>query len=547
MMDAEAIVRRFNTLEGARTEWEGVWQCCSDYVLPRSGQYNKTARAIFDNTAPLALSRFAGAMESILTPHSQRWHTLMYGNDAMDHDPELAAFLEKVADILFAARYAPEANFANQMTEAYLSLGVHGTAAIYVDDRPGEGLRYQNIPVHELYLAENGYGLIDTVFRLYTLTARQAVQEFGDAVPGEVAADAESPERMDNPYEFIHAVFPRADYDRQLKDAGNLPIASAHVARRGNKLVREGGYRTMPYAVSRFSVAPGDVYGRGPAMDVLATIIQVNAMVKTVVRAGERIVNPPLLLPEGDVLEGFKLQSGALNYGGVSMDGKQMVLPLTTGANVPVGLELIEQARGVINEAFFLNLFQILVQTPQKTATEVVERAQEKAQLLAPIMGRQQSELLRVIIDREIDILAQGGAFSGLEPPAKLAGAGGALAVLPKYQTPMARAADTTAAQNIMNAFQAMAGLANFDPAILALIDYEAAGRVILNSFAVPGSIVKTPEQYQEAAQGREAAQARQEQMAQAQMAVEALPALAESEKKLAQSKAIAQGRAANA
>jgi hypothetical protein len=165
-MDALSIIRRFDALQSLRSEWESIWQICSDYVMPRSGQYNKSTRDIFDSTAPLAVSRFAGAMESILTPRSQKWHSLIFGIDDLDGNPEVSAFLEKINDILYLARYAPEANFANQMTEAYLSLGVHGVAVVYVDDKPGEGLRYQNIPVHEVYLAENAYGHIDTVFRL---------------------------------------------------------------------------------------------------------------------------------------------------------------------------------------------------------------------------------------------------------------------------------------------------------------------------------------------------------------------------------------------
>lgn len=534
-MDAEAILKRFEALAGSRAEWEQAWQVCSDYVLPRSGQYNKTAREVYDSTAPLALSRFTGALESILTPHTQRWHSLTWGRDDLDKSPEASALLEAVTDRLFQARYRPEANFANQMTEAYISLGVHGTAAIYVDDRPGEGLRYQCIPVHELYLAENAYGLVDTVFRLYKLTARQARQEFGEALPDNIAADADDPARMDQEHEFVHAVFPRLDYERGKEDGPNLPVASVHLARAPRAIVREGGFHTMPYAVSRFNVAPGEVYGRSPALDVLTTIIQANVMMKTIVRAGERVVNPPLLLPDTDIISGFTLKSGALNFGGVSMDGKQMVVPLQTGANLPVGLDILERARAVINDAFFITLFQVLVDSPQKTATEVMERAQEKAQLLAPIMWRQQSELLRVIIDREIDVLARGGAFSDLPGLGGEEDEGAGLDVLPRYQTPMARAADTTAAQSIMNSFQAMAAMAQFYPDILGLIKPEEAGRALLKSFSVPGSVVAGHEEYAQGQAAKAQAQEGQEQMAQAQMALGALPAIAETEKKLAQ------------
>jgi hypothetical protein len=192
---------------------------------------------------------------------------------------------------------------------------------IYVDDEPGLGLRYQCLPAHEVYVAENAAGRIDTVFRLYKLTARQAAAEF-EILPDEIRRDAEDPARMENKHEYIHAVFPRQDlYPRSAR----LPIASVHLARASRTVVRESGYRVMPYAVSRFTVAPGGVYGRSPAMEVMPDILQVNAMMRTVIRAAEKAVNPPLLAPEADILSSFSLKSGSINYGGVSQDGKQLV------------------------------------------------------------------------------------------------------------------------------------------------------------------------------------------------------------------------------
>ena len=56
--------------------------------------------------------------------------------------------------------------------------------------------------------------------------------------------------------------------------------------------------------------------------------------------------------------------------------------------------------RAAVNDALYIRLFQILVQNPQMTATEVVERTNEKGILLAPTVGRQQSEYLGPLIDR---------------------------------------------------------------------------------------------------------------------------------------------------
>lgn len=486
MLDADKIMKRFEALESQRGQWDQPWQMCAEYLMPGLGGHKRKSGQVFDSTAPLALRRFAAAMESFLIPRTQKWHSLVTGIPEVDEDPESAAWLERLRDLMFKTRYAPKANFADQMLEAFISLGVFGTAVVFVDDDLGYGLRYQCIPLSEVYLANDGHGRVDTVFRWYKLSARQALQEFGLDLPDDIKRDAEDPRRMENQHEFIHGVFPRHEIDKSRQDARNLPVASIHIAKAARRLVRESGYRIMPYAVSRFTVAPGEVYGRSPAMEVMPDIVQLNAMKKTVLRAAEKIVNPPLLTPEDDILNSFSLQPGSINYGGLDDQGRQRVVPLQLGANLPIGLELMEQSRQAINEAFYNNLFQVLVESPQKTATEVLEIAQEKAQLLAPAMGRQQSELLRAVIDRELDILSCGGALDTLPPaPYDLSD------IQPRYETAMAQALNGREGQAILSAFAALSTLAQADPSVVNLVDCQAAGRAVWQSFGAPMKVTR--------------------------------------------------------
>ena len=68
----------------------------------------------------------------------------------------------------------------------------------------------RSIDRSEIYIAENHQGVVDTVFRKFQLTARQAVQRFGaDTLPDKIVTDAE--ERPDTQHEFLHAVFPNPE------------------------------------------------------------------------------------------------------------------------------------------------------------------------------------------------------------------------------------------------------------------------------------------------------------------------------------------------
>lgn len=542
MIDAKDIIRRLDRLADLRSPWEQDWQTCSDYVLPRSGLWDTKNARVFDSTAPRALGRFAAALESTLTPRGNKWHDLAPENEELGQIPEVAQFCKKINDALFAARYKPVANFANQMVMAYLSLGVHGTAVVFVDDDPRYGLRYKCIPLREIYLAEDAAGLVDTVFRKYELTARQALQEFGEELPENILKDAGSSERQENRHGFVHAVFPRRDVKNGKKDARNMPLASVHVAVNARKVVRESGYRKMPYAVSRFEVIPGDVYGRSPAMTVMPDIIQVNEMVKTILRAGQKAVDPPLLLPDDEVITAFSLMAGSLNFGGLDSEGRQLVQPLQTGTNLPIGLELINESRQVINDVFYITLFQILVeQDRQQTATEVMARAQEKAQLLAPAMGRQQSELLRAVIDREMDVLWHRREFKYIEVPGILREIGG-VEIVPRYVTNMAKALKSVEAGNLIRGMEAVVAVSQIDPAAIDWIQGDTLAKDLWEAVGADMGALRSDEEVEEIRAERAQQEQIQQAVQQAAMAGQLAGQYSEVANNVVETEATAQG-----
>src|SRR5262249_47633867 len=116
-----------------------------------------------------------------------------------------------------------------------------------------------------------------------------------------------------------------------------------------------------------------------------------------------------------------------------------------------------------------------LVEEPRPmTATEVMQRAQEKGALLAPTAGRQQSELLGQIITREIDILARAGLLSApfFDPmPPQLAKRGGNYDVL--YQSPLSRAQRAEQAVGLSNTLGILTPIAQVKPDILDVYDWD--------------------------------------------------------------------------
>jgi hypothetical protein len=191
-------------------------------------------------------------------------------------------------------------------------------------------------------------------------------------------------------------------------------------------------------------------------MDVLPSIKTLNEQKKTVLKQGHRIVDPILLAHDDGVLDSFSMKPGSVNMGGVSPDGRPLVHALPTG-NLAVGLDMMNEERNLINDAFLVTLFQILVETPQMTATEVIERTNEKSILLAPTIGRQQSEYLGPLIEREVDILARQGLLPPM--PQALIEAKGEYAI--EYDSPLSRAQRSQEASGLMRTVESALNIVN--------------------------------------------------------------------------------------
>ncbi|MFM2128459.1 MAG: hypothetical protein RL477_5 [Pseudomonadota bacterium] len=532
---ADRVIRRFAEAKLARGTWETHWEQVAERALPSyAGSFTSETRTqgerrtseMVDPTAALALPKFAAAMESMLTPRNSEWHAVTALDKSLRRNRQVAAYYESVTQALFRYRYAPRANFQSQMHEVYMSLGAFGTGAMFIDGLNwyGErGLRYRALHLGEIYFLENHQGIIDTALRRFDLTARQAAQKFKEEnLPEDIrkALADEKGNGGDKKFWFVHCVQPRGEedgYDAKRLDVKGMKFASWYVSETGKQVVNEGGFHTFPYPISRYVVAPGETYGRSPAMMALPAIKVLNEQKKTVLKQGHRTVDPVLLAHDDGVVDTFSLKPGAINSGGVSAEGRPLVHALPVG-NLAIAHEMMDAERMAINDAFLVTLFQILVDTPQMTATEVVERAREKGALLSPTMGRQQSEFFGPAVERELDVLAS----QGLLPPKPLILQQAEDEYEIVYTNPLSRAARAEKAAGFMRWLgwaSEIVGLTQ-DPSPLDWANWDEAMPELADITAVPALWVNSPERVAALRAGR-AQQAQQQQM------LDALPAAA--------------------
>ena len=206
---------------------------------------------------------------------------------------------------------APSVAFPSHIHEYYLSLCSIGTACMFVGEpSTREGISFRAIHIDEIFIAENADGIIDTVFRSFKMTVRQIVQKWGEKSLSLRIKRMYEKQELDKEIELLHCVYPRDDVDQGKRAATMLPVASIYIDEKENHVLAEGGFDEMPYMVSRWAKAVGEVFGRSPAMTALPDIKMLQEIMKTTIKAAQKIVDPPLLVPDDGVLGPIRDGSG---------------------------------------------------------------------------------------------------------------------------------------------------------------------------------------------------------------------------------------------
>lgn len=536
---ARALVRLAGQLKTERSTWEQHWQDIADVMRPQSHPFvtdrvestqpgSKRTSKIYDAVPPLALEKHAAVLEALLSPRNQVWSKLVANDEALQEDIEVQRYLDEVNKLLFRVRYRPASNLASQLAESYLNLGAFGTQALYIAEDMGRGIVYRSCSLHALIVAENHQGVVDRVFRKYEYDAMQAAEAFGlEKLPRQLrtAYEAKNPKK----WEFMQAVVPRELVSDGAQDFGGMAFASVDILLHDNSVMKTGGYRVQPYAVSRYTKSADELYGRSPAMLVLADVNMLNRMNKATIKGAERAVDPPLMTMD-DSLAPFNLTAGAMNYGTLDPQGNPTVAAFQTGAQVDLGLDLMEQKRMLIREAFLLDMFALIKDAPVYTATQIVEMAKEKAALLSPIMGRQQSELFGPMTTRELDILNAAGLLPPM--PDALIEAGGEVTI--EYQSPLALAQRAETGASILRTFEAITPLAQLPEGQEAMRVFNITESMLelarVNGY--PAKALRSKKEIEELA-------AQDEQAAQTAQLIQAAPVVSQSIESLAKAQAL--------
>ena len=378
---------------------------------------------------------------------------------------------------------------------------------------------------------ENAYSVVDVAYREMQMTIRQMIQQFGeDAVPDNIVKLGEN--EHTKKYCVIHTVEPNTNHDPESLDPKDRQFISYYILIEGQEAILETtGYKSFPYSISRDTKSPREIYGRSALMSVLPTIQTLNQMKKTDLIASHMSIRPPALMTDDGAVDINDLQPGKGVVGGLDPNGNPRVVPYNSGNRVDIAEGKLNIEQNTIREAFLLDMFAVNFER-EMTATEFMGRQQEQARLLTPLTGREETEALSPLIEREMQLYSDAGMLP--EMPQELVEAFGEFE--PRYTSPIANAQksdEAIGARNTVMAAIELAQAGNTDA--LKRINGSEYIALIASANSTPGSVILSDEEF---AGLQQAEQEQQEQ----QMLLENAQQLSQAGKNVVETQGMMEG-----
>ena len=519
---AKQLKDNLSRLMEKRSNWENHWQEVSDYMLPRKAEITKErARGdkrhtqIFDATAIHALELLAASLHGMLTSSANKWFSLRFKETELNGIDEAKEWLEDATSRMYDV--IAKSNFQQEIFECYHDLIAFGTSCLMIEEDKEDTLLFSARHIKEIYIQENKKGFVDTLYRRFKMPAQAAADKFGiDNVSKNIINLLKK-----NPFDdvqLVHVIRPRLDFDPKKQDRKNMPFQSIYMEYEGGHIISIGGFKENPYVIPRYLKASTEVYGRSPGMNALPDVKVLNKMVENSLKAAAKQIDPPLLIPDDGMLAPIRMSPGSLNY--YRSGSRDRIEPLNINANNATTLNNENQRREAITKMFHVDQL-VVTENRNMTATEVLQRQEEKMRILGPVLGRLQSELLSPLIIRIFNVMLRQGLF---QPSPDILQS---QELNIEYVSPMALAQRSQELQSIMRGLELFGSMAQTMP-VMDYIDENGFIKQIIDILGLPASMIKSDGQVQQIREERAAAEAaameQQQQLAESQMAKNAAP-----------------------
>lgn len=518
MHSLDFLIGQGEQLFGKRSGLLSLWQNIADNFFPERASFT-TVRNIGEDFGANLMSSYpvlarrdlGNAMSAMLRPTSKQWKSLRTKNNWEKLGTGGRAWLEWANNRMTRAMYHRTSQFSRATKAADHDFAAFGQAAMQITlNHTGNGLLYRTWHLRDVAWAEDADGAVCTVYRKWKPTLIELSRTF----PGKLHPEMQK--RLDKePYAEVdvwHCIIPSDVYDFGSPDKkARTRYVSVYLDVQNRHSLETIGVKRMEYVIPRWALFESQ-YAYSPATVVAlpdARLLQ--DMTRTLLEAGEKAVNPPMLIAEDMIRSDISIYAGGVTTYDADYDERTgtVLRPIEQDLRgIPLGLDMARDLRAMLTEAFFLNKLSMPQPGVEMTAFEVGHRVQEYIRQALPLFEPLESEYNAPVCELTFDIMLDAGALgSPFSLPDELQGEG----VEFSFESPLHEAIEREKGQRFLEAGSMLAQALQLDPGSRHVVDIRTAFRDVLQGIGVPASwtrslgevdkLVAADEQQQQTAQ----------------------------------------------
>lgn len=508
----ENFKKRFQTARGIADQWEGLLQQSFRYAIPFRDRFYETKQnqgelknsRVYDTTAVEATKSFVSKLHAAMTPPQTQWGFLDLDGELVDADAAEKEEAQNDLDVYMRRlfKFIHASNFDVVINECYFDLAV-GTSCLVINGHTDkQPLLFTSIPIDKLAIEEALNGKIETWFRTWhDIKISEINTRWKKAVPTpsmlhEVSEDLEA--RVKKLHEGV-LYYPHLDKPYIYAVWTNDAILFAEEL------------ESNPGIVWRFQKTNNDVWGRGPVMEALPSIISLNEMARIELASANLNTFKPYMAFSDGVFNPhtFQLQPmTVIPIAPTGTSGQLPLVPLPDSSSPQFAQLTINDLRAQISALLFAESPEGTGGVQPQTATEVSLKQQTLSQKIGPLFSRLQHEFLEPLINRCSFILDKAGILPRPQVDGRV--------IQFKYKSPLALSTGQQDVAAFAQWVQVIQGV--WGPEVTQMfINPQTTPFLIAEKMQIDPEMLNSPEQVKQMAEQAAQIQAQQAQAEQEQ------------------------------
>jgi len=398
------LMARYNSARSQSDKWMSQLQQSYQLVMPNKAEFNIQRRIeggprtqrVFDSTAITGLKRFAANIQQMLMPNTTYWAKFKPGPKILEgsgiSEQEAQIECNHWQERFFTA--LNKSNFSNAVYQSIMEMGISTGVLLIQPGTKEDPFIFKGVPLHQVSVEAGAHDTVQNVFRKYRLHARAIPETWpnGNYTPSQLEMFDQA---ANDEIELIEGCV----YEPKLQ--GNKKYCF-FVAMEGddNFIVKE--YRAWsPWVVFRWNVYAAETFGRGPILDLLPFIRELNQLAQFDLQAASYNANPIFLVAAGSEVNPYtaRISPGSIIPVQQIAPGvtpiQQLQIQGTPTYSQLTRAELVQ----AVNDALNTNPV-VPNNAADKTATEIQARQAEWLRQNQAMAGRLERELCRQVVDK---------------------------------------------------------------------------------------------------------------------------------------------------